>query len=448
MNWLQRLDVIVLALMLAHIVVVVARVSYSYRLARRAGLIDTAARAFQRDRRKLVAALSIKVGTLKSIALVAPYLGLSGTCSGIVTGFRGIGIEADSALAAVVISGTVTIAFITTVAGLLVAIPAVWSYNYLRTRIDLLESEISADVPVRRSRHFRFTQKFPLAALFSRISFPLIAAPTLAILAGVVFMEYSSYETPTGLYIDMRPAALHCEYGEDRLIVLHITDAGKLFLNQEQADWNSLAGRLSEIYSMRVDRTLYLGADDGAPFQTLADVLDTVENASATVGSQASGMGTDKLDIRVRLVTPRALDARCPEVAFTQAVDKPSGQIGQPDNGESWRRNFPCTEHLKESQMRSQAEHIEMEPDVMGNHVNINGIALMEVEVEKNGRVQCVQALSGHPLAIAHLIAASRNWRFKPYVKKGIARQFCGRLRLKFSFAESLPFVEVVGGQG
>ena len=62
MNWVVRLDVIVLALMLAHIVVVVARVSYSYRLARRVEAIDTASRAFQRGRRKLVADLSIKVG--------------------------------------------------------------------------------------------------------------------------------------------------------------------------------------------------------------------------------------------------------------------------------------------------------------------------------------------------------------------------------------------------
>jgi len=134
--------------------------------------------------------------------------------------------------------------------------------------------------------------------------------------------------------------------------------------------------------------------------------------------------------------------------AFTQAAGKPSSQIGPPDNEENWKRNCACTEHIKESQMSSQAEHIEMEPDVMGNHVNISGVAIMEVAVERNGRVQCVQALSGHPLAITHLIAASRNWRFKPYVKNGIARQFCGRLRLKFSFVENQPFVEVVGGRG
>jgi hypothetical protein len=98
---------------------------------------------------------------------------------------------------------------------------------------------------------------------------------------------------------------------------MRITDAGKLFLNAEQEDRNSLPGRLSEIYSMRVHRTLYLFADDGVPFQTVADALDTVENALVIVEPQAVDTGMDKLDITVRLVTPRALNARCPEPVAT-----------------------------------------------------------------------------------------------------------------------------------
>lgn len=228
MNWLQRLDVILLALMFAHIVVVVIRVSYCYRLARHAEASDIGSKAFQRSRRKLVADLSIKVGTLNSIALVAPYLGLAGTCTGIVTGFLGVGIEAESALAAVMAAGVIPVAFITTVAGLLVAIPATWSHNYLRTRIDLLEGENPGGVSARRSRYSGVAQTLPLAARFSKISFPLIAAPILAILAGMVFMQYSSYETPTGLDVGMTPETLPCEYDGDRLIVLHVTDAGKV----------------------------------------------------------------------------------------------------------------------------------------------------------------------------------------------------------------------------
>ena len=309
MNWLQRVEVIVLALMLAHVVVVVIHVSYRYRLARRAEGIDTSSRGFHRGRRKLLADLSVKVGTLNSIALVAPYFGLAGTSIGIWTGLQGIGLVADSALAAVIAAGTVTVAFVTTVAGLLVAIPAAWSYNYLRTRIDLLESEISDDVPVRRNGHFRFDQKFPLAARFSKIPFPLLAAPILAILAGVVFMEYSSYKTPTGLSVSVVPA--RCEYeGDDRLIVLRLTDAGKLFINQTQEDWNSLPEVLAKIYGLRVHRTLYFLAEDGVPFQTVADALDIVENANVEP-HRAVRRRAGKLGIMVRLITPKAMNASC-----------------------------------------------------------------------------------------------------------------------------------------
>jgi hypothetical protein len=102
-------------------------------------------------------------------------------------------------------------------------------------------------------------------------------------------------------------ASARCEYdGDDLLIVLHITDAGKLFLNTEQEDWNRLAGRLSETYSKRVQRTLYLVADDGVPFQILADAIDVVQNTPAAVRSNS-------LNITVRLITPRTMNAQCPE---------------------------------------------------------------------------------------------------------------------------------------
>jgi len=126
----------------------------------------------------------------------------------------------------------------------------------------------------------------------------------------------------------------------------------------------------------------------------------------------------------------------------SQRLDEPSGQVISPENEE--KRNCACAEYLKESQMSGQVEHIEMGADVMGNHVNVKGIALMEVTIDKDGRVLCAQALSGHPLAITHLIEASRRWKFKPYLKNGSAQRFCGRLRLNFSFVENKPSVEVV----
>jgi len=71
---------------------------------------------------------------------------------------------------------------------------------------------------------------------------------------------------------------------------------------------------LSEVYRVREQRALDLLVDDGVPIQTVADALDLVENVPAAAGPQAAGIEMDKLDITVRLVTPRVWNARCPEL--------------------------------------------------------------------------------------------------------------------------------------
>jgi biopolymer transport protein ExbB/TolQ/biopolymer transport protein ExbD len=309
MNGIVRLDVIVLALMLAGVAVVVTRISYRNLVARRVRQIDTT------SRRKLAAVLSIELGSLKAIASSAPYLGLAGTCVGIMSGlgFGGIAMEKNAALA--LISSRIAVALVTTAAGILVAVPAICSYNYLCTRKDLLESEVSNDPTAQIRRYRQGARRLALAKRFSQLpAFALIAAPGLAVLVAV-HTPYFAPREPTGLEVEL--GSTRCEHdGNDRLIVLHITDAGKLFLNTEQEDWGSLAGRLSKIYSVRAHQTLYLLADDAVPFQTVADALDTVENIPA-VGPQAAGMEIDKLDITVRLLTPRASNTHCPQPVGT-----------------------------------------------------------------------------------------------------------------------------------
>ena len=305
MNWITRLDVIVLALMLAYAVVVVIHVSYRCHVARRERGIDSPSRS------KLAAVLSIELGRLKGIASTAPYLGLAATCVGMMSqsGFTG---EMDERTLLAMMAAKMAAPLVTTAAGILVAVPATCAYNYLCTRKDLLESGLSNDSLAQVPRYRQGTQRLALKKRFSQLpAFALIAASGLAALVAV-YTPYFAERWATGL--ELRLASTRCEYdGDDRLIVLHIADAGKLFLNQDQQDWNSLAGRLSEIYSMRVHRTLYLLADDGVPFQTVADALDIVENAPVTVDPQEARMGTEKLNITVRLITPRAMNTRCPQ---------------------------------------------------------------------------------------------------------------------------------------
>ena len=194
MNWITRLDVIVLALMLAYVVAVVIHVSYRYHIARRETETDTASPAFQRTRRKLAADLSVKVGNIKSIASTAPYLGLAGTCIGLLSVFRGFDFEKHAAL--VMLTTYTAASLITTAAGLLVAVPAAWSYNYLRVRIDPLESEIPR-IAQLKSQYVPVARKLPLTTRFSQLPFAVIAAPGLAIIV-LVWMPFFSPREPSG----------------------------------------------------------------------------------------------------------------------------------------------------------------------------------------------------------------------------------------------------------
>lgn len=306
MNWLGRVDVIVLALMLAYIVAVAIRVSCRYHSARRAGTIDSA----RRCRSNLVADLRIEANSLKSIASTAPYLGLVGTCAGILSASEFSGsIAMERHAFEAMMASRIAAALVTSGAAILVAVAATCFHNYFCTRIELLGSEVVNEAIEQGSRSFRVAQRLALTSRFSQVpAFALIAAPGLAMLV-VAYTPFFAPRDPTGFDIEI--ASVHCKYDGDRLIVLHVTDAGKVFLNQEQEDWNSLPSRLSEIYSMRVHRTLHLFADDGVPFQTVADAIDIAKNVPVTGRSSP-------LDITVRLITPTAVDARCLQLAHSR----------------------------------------------------------------------------------------------------------------------------------
>jgi biopolymer transport protein ExbB len=78
---------------------------------------------------------------LATVGSTAPFVGLLGTTMGIVNAFTGMAASGSGGLSA--ISAGVAEALITTAFGLLVAIPAVWAYNYFTTKIDNLTAEMT-----------------------------------------------------------------------------------------------------------------------------------------------------------------------------------------------------------------------------------------------------------------------------------------------------------------
>jgi biopolymer transport protein TolQ len=84
--------------------------------------------------------LESRVTFLATTASITPYIGLFGTVWGIMTAFQGIG-ETGSTNLAIVAPG-IADALIATAAGLFAAIPAVYFYNHLSSRIKSLATEM------------------------------------------------------------------------------------------------------------------------------------------------------------------------------------------------------------------------------------------------------------------------------------------------------------------
>jgi biopolymer transport protein ExbB/biopolymer transport protein TolQ len=89
-----------------------------------------------------VAALNLRarLSGLATIAAVAPFLGLFGTVTGLISAFRGIAATGSGGMATV--SGGISEALVTTVVGLFVAMPALWAYNYFMNRVDVYSLEL------------------------------------------------------------------------------------------------------------------------------------------------------------------------------------------------------------------------------------------------------------------------------------------------------------------
>jgi biopolymer transport protein ExbB len=78
---------------------------------------------------------------LASIGATAPFVGLFGTVVGIMNSFFGMAAAGAGGIGAV--AGGIAEALVNTAAGLFVALPAVWGFNYFLGRMERINSEMS-----------------------------------------------------------------------------------------------------------------------------------------------------------------------------------------------------------------------------------------------------------------------------------------------------------------
>ena len=298
----QRGIYITLALMLAYTVFALIRFLRCYRLARlrRQRLQSKSWLEVLLTTRDLISELSRGLRILRGIGSAAPFLGLAGTSYGILAEFYGFGMSRSSVIE-YLLKATPS-RLVTAGAGIFVAVPAVLTHNILRGRVEKMKRELRAISKAEdpTARPFRRAQTLPLRLKFSCLpSYPIVAVPVFATVV-IVYMLFRPY-IPVGLRVGIPTA--RCDNAllqplPNRLLVLQIKNSGEAFINMERIDWKNLRRVLGDIYGARQQRVLYLFAEDEVPFQTVAEAIDIAKNLP--------GPGSDPLDIKVILLTPRA----------------------------------------------------------------------------------------------------------------------------------------------
>ncbi len=102
--------------------------------------IESSKRALERSEAIVHAKLKRGLGGLATIGSTSPFIGLFGTVVGILNAFQQIATQKTSGIGAV--AGGISEALVTTAFGLLVAIPAVMTFNYFTGKVEAFDVEM------------------------------------------------------------------------------------------------------------------------------------------------------------------------------------------------------------------------------------------------------------------------------------------------------------------
>jgi biopolymer transport protein ExbB/TolQ len=118
------------------------------------------------------------MGTVATVLTTAPFLGLLGTIWGIMDAFSGL-MKATTESGLASLAPGVSSALVTTIAGLLVAVPSIVGYNYLVNRIrgmivrlDNFAAELSASLDRAFVDHRFQGEALPSISTFAAPSMP------------------------------------------------------------------------------------------------------------------------------------------------------------------------------------------------------------------------------------------------------------------------------------
>lgn len=203
---------------------------------------------------------------------------------GILDSFRGIGMQKGAAMAMIVTN--LSHSLLTTMGGLLVALAAAGSSNYVLWLTGKLQLKADpgwdsqAGNPTRRSRIF---PKYPLRRQFSKLPpFALLAAPGLAAVM-VAFMSFSTFRSPVGLDVRLLKLGDNKIRGalvQPSLIALSAMGADQepeIYLNSKKTTWDNLGISVCTNPEAQSQSKAYVESDKNVRWADVVTAIDSVK---------------------------------------------------------------------------------------------------------------------------------------------------------------------------
>ena len=237
--------------------------------------------------------LRARLTSMATIAGIAPFFGLFGTVTGLIAAFRGIAATGGGGLAAV--SAGVSEALVTTVVGLFVAMPALWAYNFLMNRVDVMGIELdngarrllgglirsqarpTGEYLPRDRRGRRSADERPKVSALPDIT-PIV---NVALVLLIIFMIVTPM-IREGIQIDTPEAEAVAQLSEsDQSVVLSIRDDGSMFVNLKPVQSASLSGELALAYRGSEGKAVVIKGSQNLPYSDILAVMDVCKSIGA-----------------------------------------------------------------------------------------------------------------------------------------------------------------------
>ena len=252
----------------------------------REDLLDTVRRSIQRASALTASDLKKGVNPLATIGSTAPFVGLLGTVVGVINAFVGIASTGSGGIGAV--SAGIAEALVETALGLFVAIPAVWFYNYLQSRLEYFNVEMdnssSQLVDYFIGRTSKWTHRSGTGASTmamqlgssTGVKSDINVTPLVDVmLVLLIIMMIVAPLLQQGVPVKLPVATNSSEKPETQdQTVLAITPDKRLWINAVQVPEGDLRRRVQEVLDTKREKIIIIKADEDVEYGAVMAAMD------------------------------------------------------------------------------------------------------------------------------------------------------------------------------